>query len=388
MKPILEIQNVSKKFSISHHGEPYLSFRDRLVGLFKVGGVQREDFWALRDVSFNVEVGESVGIIGRNGAGKSTLLKILSKITPPTHGRINGRGRVASLLEVGTGFHMELTGKENIYMNGSILGMKKAEINNKFDEIVEFSGTEKFLDTPLKHYSSGMQLRLAFAVAAHLEPEILIIDEVLAVGDAEFQKKCLGKMEDVTRHGRTILFVSHNMGAVSKLCNKAILLREGRLVAQGATNDVIAEYSGDVQDDSLIRFDHPVIRTLQVTIENSNLNLEVGYQSAHNNPLHIGFVISDQFGNKVCGSNPKLAEQALPRSVAKAGVIKAIIKNPKLNDGVYKFSLWAGDGYSDFFHAEDCLSIKVENMINRKIRAEASMIGSVIPEVNWIFEEA
>jgi len=230
MKPILEIQSVSKKFNIHHEGGSYLSLRDRLTELakFKSSKKSDEDFWALKDVSFDVMPGESIGIIGKNGAGKSTLLKILSKITPPTHGKIICRGRIASLLEVGTGFHPELTGRENVYLNGSILGMKKKEIDARFDEIVDFAGTERFLDTPLKHYSSGMQLRLAFAVAAFLEPEILVIDEVLAVGDAEFQKKCLGKMEDVSKSGRTILFVSHNMAAVESLCKKTLLLENGK----------------------------------------------------------------------------------------------------------------------------------------------------------------
>src|SRR5882762_1296052 len=230
MKPILEIQKISKKYRIQHLAGGYLSFRERMLGLFRFEKREVEDFWPLTDISFDVQPGESIGIIGRNGAGKSTLLKILSKIIPPTKGRIICRGRIASLLEVGTGFHPELTGRENVFFNGSLLGMKQREIESRFDEIVDFSGTEKFLDTPLKHYSSGMQLRLAFSVAAHLEPEILIIDEVLAVGDAEFQKKCLGKMEDVTQNkGRTVLFVSHNMNAVRLLCNKGVLLKDGLL---------------------------------------------------------------------------------------------------------------------------------------------------------------
>jgi lipopolysaccharide transport system ATP-binding protein len=202
-----------------------------------------EDFWAIQEVSFNVQPGDSIGIIGRNGAGKSTLLKILSKITPPTIGRIVTRGRIASLLEVGTGFHPELTGRENIFFNGSLLGMKRKEIQVKFDEIVDFSGTEKFLDTALKHYSSGMQLRLAFSVASLLEPEILVIDEVLAVGDAEFQRKCLGKMEEVSNSGRTILFVSHNMAAVNQLCKQAILLDKGKVISQGTSREVIDVYT-------------------------------------------------------------------------------------------------------------------------------------------------
>ena len=201
-----------------------------------------KEFWALRDVSFDVQPGEIVGIIGRNGAGKSTLLKILSRITEPTGGEIVMRGRVASLLEVGTGFHADLTGRENIFLNGAILGMNKAEIRGKLDEIIAFAEIEKFVDTPVKRYSSGMYMRLAFAVAAHMEPEILIVDEVLAVGDAEFQKKCLGKMQDVSRGGRTVLFVSHNMAAITRLCQKAFLLDRGSIVARGTADSVVNEY--------------------------------------------------------------------------------------------------------------------------------------------------
>ena len=208
-----------------------------------------EDFWALRDVDFEIRRGEAVGVIGRNGAGKSTLLKILSRITEPTTGRVTLEGRVASLLEVGTGFHPELTGRENIFLNGALIGMRRAEIRNKFDEIVDFAGVERFLDTPVKRYSSGMYVRLAFAVAAHLEPEILIVDEVLAVGDAEFQKKCLGKMEDVAGEGRTILFVSHNIAAVRNLCTSGILLGEGAVVARGEAAEVLTLYAGGFGED-------------------------------------------------------------------------------------------------------------------------------------------
>jgi lipopolysaccharide transport system ATP-binding protein len=252
MKPILEVQDLTKEFFIGGAQEPYLSLRDVISNPFKkFRQPPKKQFRALDDVSFEVQPGESIGIIGRNGAGKSTLLKILSGITPPTSGRITSRGRVASLLEVGTGFHPELTGRENIYMNGSILGMRKSEINHHFDEIVDFSGVESFLDTPLKRYSSGMQLRLAFAVAAHLEPEILVVDEVLAVGDSEFQKKCLRKMNEVSRSGRTILFVSHDLSAVSTLTTKSIFLEKGKVRMFDKTDVIIREYSSIQQKSSL-----------------------------------------------------------------------------------------------------------------------------------------
>jgi lipopolysaccharide transport system ATP-binding protein len=245
-QPIIEIQGVGKRYRIGATKEPYLSLRDEVAKWFSPAArrarAAEEEFWALRDVSFSVEPGEAIGIIGRNGAGKSTLLKILSQITPPTEGKITMRGRVGSLLEVGTGFHPELTGRENIYMNGAILGMSRREIARKFDEIVAFAEMEKFLDTPVKRYSSGMYVRLAFAVAAHLEPEILVIDEVLAVGDAQFQDKCLGKMDEVARSGRTVLFVSHNMATISKLCVRAVLLQSGSVATSGATEDVISRY--------------------------------------------------------------------------------------------------------------------------------------------------
>src|ERR1700728_4521495 len=253
---LISIDKLGKKYLIDHRSERprYKSLRDAIangsraaLSRFIPNGRTSprhtvEDFWALKDVSFDVKQGEVIGIIGRNGAGKSTLLKILSRITEPTSGRVEIRGRVASLLEVGTGFHPELTGRENIFLNGSILGMARAEIKKKFDEIVAFAEVEKFLDTPVKRYSSGMYVRLAFAVAAHLEPEILIVDEVLAVGDAEFQKKCLGKMEDVSKGGRTVLFVSHNMEAVRRMCPRGIVLNQGRVEMVGSIKEAIDCY--------------------------------------------------------------------------------------------------------------------------------------------------
>jgi len=255
---VIKVDNLSKKYVIRHEQrERYTALRDvmaagvkrlgrRLLSPFTIQyspfTVSKEDFYALRDVSFEIKQGDRVGIIGRNGAGKSTLLKILSRITEPTSGRIEIEGRVASLLEVGTGFHPELTGRENIFLNGAILGMTRTEIKKKFDEIVAFAEVERFLDTPVKRYSSGMYVRLAFAVAAHLEPEILIIDEVLAVGDAQFQKKCLGKMEEVGKAGRTVLFVSHNMGAIENLCPISLCLDAGIIIGMGETKDIIKMY--------------------------------------------------------------------------------------------------------------------------------------------------
>ncbi len=249
----IQVENVSKRYILGHKAEKGEGLRHVIErGItapvnwarrgFKRDPVTREEFWALRDLSFTINEGEVVGIIGRNGAGKSTLLKVLSRITEQTEGRIRLRGRLASLLEVGTGFHPELSGRENIYLNGAILGMTRLEIKRKFDEIVAFAEVEKFLDTPVKRYSSGMYVRLAFAVAAHLEPEILVVDEVLAVGDMEFQRKCLGKMDDVAKQGRTVLFVSHNMATIANLCGRAIMLQQGRMIDDGPTDQVIAHY--------------------------------------------------------------------------------------------------------------------------------------------------
>ena len=245
---MMRAEGVGKRYRIGTR-EPYRALRDVIMDSLSAPLRRRpstpvEHIWALKDISFDVERGEVLGLIGANGAGKSTLLKVLSRITEPTEGQVVVRGRVGSLLEVGTGFHPELTGRENIFLNGTILGMRNAEIHRRFDDIVEFAGMEQFLDMPVKRYSSGMQVRLAFAVAAHLEPEILLVDEVLAVGDAEFQQKCLGKMRDVTSEGRTVLFVSHNLGAVRGLCSRAIVLEKGKLVFDGDTQTGIQRYLG------------------------------------------------------------------------------------------------------------------------------------------------
>lgn len=256
---IIEVNNLSKRYLLgASTGDGHLrellvdgvkNFGKIITGKKKIG-TPREEFWALKDVSFNVKQGEVVGIIGRNGAGKSTLLKLLSRITDPTSGFAKINGRVGSLLEVGTGFHPELSGRENIFLNGAILGMTKKEIKQSFDSIVDFSEIEKFIDTPVKRYSSGMYVRLAFAVAAHLEPEVLIVDEVLAVGDAAFQKKCLGKMKDVAAHGKTILFVSHNMGAVQSLCTRGILIGNGEKIYDGSSEEAVRQYLGTISKSS------------------------------------------------------------------------------------------------------------------------------------------
>lgn len=262
----IQLKGVSKKYSIGKEKDG--SLRGTLASIFSKKSRKQEDFWALKDVSFDIQKGDVIGIIGKNGAGKSTLLKVLSQITRPTEGRIEINGRVASLLEVGTGFHPELTGRENVYLNGTILGMTRKEVAAKFDEIVAFSGIEKFIDTPVKHYSSGMYVRLAFAVAAHLEPEILIIDEVLAVGDAEFQKKCLGKMKDVAGEGRTVIFVSHDLGAVKQLCNKGVLLHDGAIVALGSMEKALESYTTNFKQEvyhGTLDQNKPTIHKVEIT---------------------------------------------------------------------------------------------------------------------------
>lgn len=383
MKPILEVHAVSKKFNILHQGQSYLSLRDRIVGLTKLkfSNTNKEIFWALRDVSFNVMPGESIGIVGKNGAGKSTLLKILSKITPPTQGKVICRGRIASLLEVGTGFHPELTGRENVYLNGSILGMRKKEIDAHFDEIIDFAGTELFLDTPLKHYSSGMQLRLAFAVAAYLEPEILVIDEVLAVGDAEFQRKCLKKMEDVSKSGRTILFVSHNMSAVESLCSKSILLKNGELNFAGPSADVIQKYMNSM-DSQLHNYsgtityvekeDSKPIRKIEVLCDGKASSIaymgcqwEIRVHFASSDKLQapiLGIILKDSQGIALLGVNNKHYVGNLNTSPVSEGYISMVIPFLTLFEGTYHADVHFGNGFKDLEVLRDCFQLVVEPM--------------------------
>lgn len=371
MKPILEIQNVSKCFQIQHQGLPYLSFREKLSGLFERREKQ-ETFWALQDVSLVVNPGEALGIVGSNGAGKSTLLKILSRITPPTKGRIIHRGKIASLLEVGTGFHQELTGRENIFMNGSILGMKKNEILTRFDEIVDFSGVEKFIDTPLKHFSTGMQLRLAFAVAAHLEPEILIVDEVLAVGDIEFQKKCLKKMGDVTGQGRTVLFVSHNLPSLKTICRTGILLREGKLVHAGQIKEVVDAYASYRQKTGSIvqgiHYYQPHIAIKKIAINNSESNAVLLETNQLNIVLIIEFRKRTPFeldvhlkkDEQVIVSYANFVKNDVQIFEAREYRIEYYINLPALRSGNYKLDLFFTEPFTSWFAvSENTIDVQV-----------------------------
>ena len=397
MKPILEIQNISKKFRIYHERQPYLSLRDAISNIFHPAHNNAEDFYALKDVSFDVFPGESIGIIGKNGAGKSTLLKILSKITPPTSGKIISRGRIASLLEVGTGFHGELSGRENIFLNGSILGMKRAEIQKNFDEIVDFSGVEKFLDTPLKHYSSGMQLRLAFAVAAFLKNEILIIDEVLAVGDAEFQKKCLGKMDEVSRdEGRTILFVSHNLAAVSSLCPRMILLQKGHIEEDSNSQDVINKYV--YQNKNSHSFDN-VINNIKLTYfssakllssniekyefyfdEEITLKLKIGINKKLRKNL-LAVVLANNYNNRISVLFNDISD-------LKEGIweIKLILPSKIIAPGFYYFNLF-------LYYPNDQIFDSVDNICSFQIIDNGILnsqyfhgdYGNFILQAQWIF---
>jgi lipopolysaccharide transport system ATP-binding protein len=316
---IIRVDNISKEFVLSHEvQEKYTALRDVVASkakrLFSFAGTKEEKatkevFFALRNVSFDINQGDRVGIMGRNGAGKSTLLKILSRITEPSSGRIAIRGRVASLLEVGTGFHPELSGRENIFLNGAILGMSRAEIRKKFDEIVAFAEVEKFLDTPVKRYSSGMYVRLAFAVAAHLEPEILIVDEVLAVGDAQFQKKCLGKMEDVSKNeGRTVLFVSHNQEALLNLCNIGIVLDRGTVKHNSAIEDAMQYYINAVKSEDQVANrklnDDVSISEIKISSSlismNSDLHIKLVLNSSRYNPISdLCFLIYDIYNSRI-----------------------------------------------------------------------------------------
>jgi lipopolysaccharide transport system ATP-binding protein len=390
---VIRAEGLGKKYMIGHAAERerYVALRDVLArsarsawrktadmarGRAILGGDTIEEFWALKDVSFEVKRGEVLGIIGRNGAGKSTLLKILSRITEPSEGRVTIRGRVASLLEVGTGFHPELTGRENIYLNGAILGMTRAEIRKKFDDIVAFAEVEKFLDTPVKRYSSGMYVRLAFAVAAHLEPEILVVDEVLAVGDAEFQKKCLGKMSEVAGGGRTVLFVSHNMSAIRALCTKGLLLASGSIKISGMPNDIIESYTSQSQDTMAFsrspkQSKKPMVVGVswvrpahsKVSAVNSGIDIEVVISACHPTTVSIDLRLKDGYSNPV-GFGSLGTFQSKRPVVLNSGINKVLLhlSTDRLAAGEYQVSVDLTHPHVEFFdRIEDCIRFQISS---------------------------
>jgi lipopolysaccharide transport system ATP-binding protein len=418
---ILKVENLSKQYrlgtvgtgTISHDFNRFLAkIRGKEDPYLKIGEFNEraskgnsEYVWALKDINFEVKKGEVIGIIGKNGAGKSTLLKILSKVTGPTTGSIKSNGRIASLLEVGTGFHPEMTGRENIFLNGAILGMTKKEINAKIDEIINFSGCERFIDTPVKRYSSGMTVRLAFAVAAHLEPDILIVDEVLAVGDAEFQRKAIGKMQDISKgEGRTVLFVSHNMGVIQKLCDNSVLLHNGKFIKKGKTKDVInfylkqslsnkAEYffNRNLQPNKTAYFKNLRIEDLQGNLMNEipigkswlvKINFKVN-ENVEN--LIIGLGISDMLDSPISTS------WSLPQYLDKGNYsITFTQEEIKYNDGQYKLIIGLSKGpesieYIDkdiFMTISDVVSILEDSLVNNKSGIISNQMKTVIKKID------
>lgn len=354
-----------------------------------------EMIWSLRDLNFEIKNGDTVGIIGRNGAGKSTLFKILSRVTLPTTGRVRIRGRIASLLEVGTGFHPDLTGRENIFLNGAIMGMRKAEIRQKMDEIIDFAGVSKYIDTPVKRYSSGMTVRLAFAVAANLDSEILIVDEVLAVGDAEFQKKCLGKISDVSKkQGRTVLFVSHNTDAVLQLCKSAMLLQNGRMMRFADTRDVVHQYIHEnsmliIEDQSTQLF-HPVIRRVEIdpqSISKGHFRCFITFESPfiiqHPN---ITMVMKTATGNPVFSSSFKRHSATDAGRQIKNGKATIDIKDIPLYSGLYSISIYLGDETQHFDEKQDCLLFELTSGTNGIINQDINIMGPAKIPASWVLE--
>jgi lipopolysaccharide transport system ATP-binding protein len=427
---VISIENVSKRYTLRHKSnrEAYTTLRDviarQAAASFKTIGKKIsgrngsngshsldpsstyakgsvEDFWALKGVSLDIRQGDVMGVIGRNGAGKSTLLKILSRITEPTEGRITIRGRVASLLEVGTGFHQELTGRENVYLNGAILGMSRAEIKAKFDEIVAFAAVEQFLDTPVKRYSSGMYVRLAFAVAAHLEPEILIVDEVLAVGDAEFQKKCLGKMQDVATSGRTVLFVSHNMQAVSVLCNRGMFLRSGSLEYVGSAKEAIDKYiasyaTADGQDDNPDRrygtgeYRYTLAAPEQPVYESADekvINFEIERRGKLVGRIWLCARILDVKGTVIAQYDSRLTGFWVEDSPRIQGQIR--FTTPWLKPGSYRIDLSVGASWTmDYWEAACSLTISPVLPYPASAEPSATVDGLVFGDFCWVASDA
>jgi homopolymeric O-antigen transport system ATP-binding protein len=415
---VIRVENLGKRYRIGGRKEAYGTLRDTIVAAVQASmdalrghGSKngRKEFWALQGVSLEVERGEVLGIIGRNGAGKSTLLKILSRVTRPTVGRAVIHGRFGALLEVGTGFHMELTGRENIYLNGAVLGMTKAEIDRKFNEIVEFAEIEPFLDTPVKHYSSGMYMRLAFAIAAHLEPEILIVDEVLAVGDAAFQKKCLGKMGNVAKEGRTVLFVSHNMVAIQSLCNRVIWLHQGQVMGEGQPEQVISRYlqtsfsslTEQVWNDGATAPGNDQVRLCRVCVRPEDgepsdpitmrtpIIMEFEYRNLVQGAyLHLNFqLISDQ-GIVVFASNP-IDQSGWHGNPSPIGLFcsKCYIPGDLLKAGQYRIllSIMKDDSYI-VYQQENALVFEVQDSVEVRRGWYGEMVGIVRPLLKWTTE--
>lgn len=416
-KPIIKVENLSKSYLIGHQSnEKYTALRDVLTNSVKgfirnagnmfrgeqlMGNDKVEEFFALKDINFEINQGDRVGIIGRNGAGKSTLLKVLSRITEPTSGRISINGRVASLLEVGTGFHPELSGRENIYLNGAILGMSRVEVKQKFDEIVSFAEVEKFLDTPVKRYSSGMYVRLAFAVAAHLEPEILIVDEVLAVGDSKFQQKCIGKMEEVSKEGRTVLFVSHNLGSISKLCNKGIMLENGQLVFNDSIEKTIAQYNkkGVISNDyeKIIRKDKSLgvdVRIVDIGLLNSKSRIsniieycepfQLFVRTIHNetiSDLNFGIRIDASDGSPILSALS--GEQDIFISNKKETEVKINFRGLFLVPGSYFLTCSVRKNGQFIDELIDCFEFEVSNVPFEQLKPHNGAWGPVKFFPNW-----
>lgn len=402
----ISVENLSKCYLIGHQDERRgTTLRDIIAERFSdivrsARNVARgqpathdrniENFWALKDISFELKQGEVLGVIGRNGAGKSTLLKILSRITEPSSGRVAMRGRTASLLEVGTGFHGELTGRENIFLNGAILGMKRVEIQQKFDAIVAFSGIEKFLDTPVKRYSSGMYMRLAFAIAAHLEPEILIIDEVLAVGDVEFQKQCLGKIQSVAGDGRTVIFVSHQMSAVSRLCTRAVLLASGSLMAEGKSDDIIKQYLATAHSANEVFFaarpDKPTITRIAIdpaALAIGNIHIDIDYESPIPIKAFPGLIINSPDGTPLYGTNAKFHNDGYRPADIKAATVRVRCDGLPLTAGQYTVSFWLGDWHHDHDQQQDALQFDFSARPPHPLRPPSNAVGYFDWPAQW-----
>jgi len=412
---ILKVNNVGKQYRLGLVGTGTIShdlnrWWSRIIGkedpYLKVGEANvrsqkgSSDYvWAIRNINFEVKRGEVLGIIGKNGAGKSTLLKILSRVTSPTTGEIKTKGRIASLLEVGTGFHPEMTGRENIFLNGAILGMTKAEINSKIDEIIDFSGCLRYIDTPVKRYSSGMKVRLAFAVAAHLEPDILVVDEVLAVGDAEFQKKAIGKIQDISNNqGRTVLFVSHNMLAVKDLCEKGILLENGLITYRGNIGDVVDKYLSSYESATFKKIfsndtrrfgSQKLMKQIEIItdnneiITNEDLLFRLTFKKTKTNELTLGYVIKDDKGINVHAAN--MQQYNLKYKLDKGNIIDILLKNIPLAPGKYALSIFMGNGSFDVDIIEDAMFFQVFWSKDLKAIPPRKKWGNTFIKTEWIY---